>query len=179
MTDTTPTRLKRYTRGFGYKRLNHMIEAIERNARGVVAPRLVERTHPSVQVARRFIVKSVASDYLVCRYYDGQAEGSVDVYVAKPALFRGSLASQTIGSLVVTFSGYSEDAQSKTAAASGEDDENWKVTPEWIAEQQIWAINVAAVGGTGVTYENANGVDVPIVWIDDNRDGRVWAVEES
>jgi hypothetical protein len=121
--------------------------------------------------AQRFRVKSVASDYLTCHFWDGTTEAGSDVKIAKPPELRHSLASQTINGVAVTYDTFaiSGGVCTRTAHPAGAADQLEMVLPVYQiagagADAEIWADQPA--GGTGV----AAAAD----WMDTNRDGRAW-----
>jgi hypothetical protein len=91
----------------------------------------------------RMRVKAVKKNFLECKEYDGENEGTETIKVAKPYTLRGSLTSYD----GVTFSGYSTDGQSRTATI-GATTESQVINPKWIVDCEIKAIGV--IGGTGV-----------------------------
>ncbi len=177
MSDQFHQKLRPYTRGVGALRLNKLIRAVERLYRGAPIARVAHPGGLASTVVQRFKIQSVVQDALICYWYDGVNVGEQDVYVAKPWALRGSLTEQTIGALAVTFSAYVEpEYQEKTASASGESDETWKVTPDYEPDQEIIGLDVSLLGGTGVEYTGSDMVTRPVFWLDLNQVGRVWAL---
>lgn len=109
----------------------------------------------------RFRLKSVASDHLVCRSWDGAAEGAVDVLVAKSFLLRKTpFDGQSRNGVAYV---YTTDVE--RVADNGTATETQVVVEPYVVGDEVYATR-QPLRGTGV-----EGVD----WLDDNRDGRAWA----
>lgn len=111
----------------------------------------------------RYRVKVVHPDYIQCVSWDGTTEGAA-VNIAKPYLFRGSLASHD----GKTFSDYTSDGQRKLATQGGTV-ETWEITERWVLNDEIYA-EKGPIGGTGVSVSGS-----PLTLLDTNKDGRNWA----
>jgi hypothetical protein len=114
---------------------------------------------------KRYRVKSVAANYLVCRTWDGAAEGGADVKVAKPPELR-HVASEVVEGVTISYTYQSRannlDGQ-RLAGAAGFATQTEIVIPVWRVNSEIWAMKPA--GGTGVTEA---------AWLDLNVAGRMW-----
>lgn len=133
-------------------------EIVEKVSDGVDAPKQGANVAAAVRVAR-FTIVSISADYLSCRPVN--TPGGSLVYVARPYLVR-SRASHAGISYTYT------DAQNRSAS-DGVDTEDQRVTPLYVAGDEIKAVRV--IGGTGVTA--ADGAS--IVYEDQNNDARQWA----
>ncbi len=111
----------------------------------------------------RFIVTSVAGDYVICNTWDGTTAGTQDIAVAKPPLLRTSPTNRDD----LDFE-YPDD-QSRTATDADANTESQEVCPKYLADDEIFAL-LKPQGLTGVT--DADGKEVR--WIDLNLDGRIW-----
>jgi len=118
---------------------------------------------------QQFILKSTAADYLVCRTWDGLAEGTVDVYVAKPWLLRVE-PHQTNGRGGVTFV-YETDVR-RVASKVDVGSETQEVLPTYRAGDFIYAIQGVG-GGTGASIAGT-----PLEWLEINA-GRQWVKVED
>jgi hypothetical protein len=171
---------------------------VEQTTRGV---RFHAKIPPAAQPAgaQRMRVKGVYSTYLVCRTWDGNAEGSQNVYVAKPPHLRwysSAWAGMTIlgGAVTFVWSALANNIDGqRTASESGETDQIEIVVPVWQyaangsgsggSYDEIWADT--PTGGTGVTTVAetpfAGAADPAptgkkLTLMDDNRNGRYWEV---
>jgi hypothetical protein len=121
----------------------------------------------------RMRVQSVSGDYLVCKSWDGSAEGA-SVNVAKTPELRHSVTSQVIEGVTVSFAYASRTNNldgKRTATGSGYADQVEIVIPVYMDDDsslcEIWADQPA--GGTGVSVGGT-----PLIWMDTNRNGRAW-----
>jgi hypothetical protein len=122
----------------------------------------------------RIQTDGVQSDYLVCRIWDGQTEGSTDVNVAKPWLLRQTPfddGTRTNGLGQSIAYAYSDSMTRVATGPSG--DMNEVIKPSWVEDDVIIA-TTGITGGTGVEVD-----DVAVVWLDDNNDARCWATSDS
>lgn len=110
-------------------------------------------------IIQRFVVSSVAGDYVVCTRDD--ASGTVNV--AKPYQLRNSITSRN----GVT---YTYTTTQERDGTDGSNDETQVVTPSYVAGDVIFAVG-PVVGGTSVTDA--------LKWVDMNVDGRAWAVKSE
>lgn len=113
-------------------------------------------------------ITEVQADYLVCRrIWRAGALGTMDVFVAKPKLLRGSVTARD--GVTYVYSG--PDAQQRTASKSGEADEVQKVTTPYLVGD---VLEVQVVRGVTNIPEVDGQRGRPI---DQNVDGRAWAVD--
>lgn len=112
--------------------------------------------------AQAFRVQSVAADTLICRSWDGSAQGIEDVVVAKPPLLRQAVIDgQVRDGVTITW------VNATTATATdGADTETWKITLSYEPGDIIYAVR-APTGVSGAS------------WQDINTDGRTWARVEA
>jgi len=113
----------------------------------------------------RFVITSIANDYLVCREFDGTAQGTSDVYISRPYLLRASMESRNGVS-------YTYSNSQTREATDGVDTETQEVTPDYVVDDEIYAIR-GIVRGSGVSSEPAG--NRKIEWLDLNIDARAWA----
>lgn len=109
--------------------------------------------------------KSMASNHIICRTWDGSTEGTEDVLIAKPYLLRRTpFDGETRG--FVTYA-YNSDI-TRTAWDDPEDIDNQVISPAYVINDIIYATR-SIEGGTAVTVTAET-----IEWLDINADGRVW-----
>lgn len=104
-------------------------------------------------------VVSIEDDYLVCHTWDGEDEGDDEVIVAKPWMLRHELARYPWIDSLTTVDEQTVDVE------VGEDEYQWKVTPEYYVGCLIQAadrVTELEVGGD------------PVLLMDMNHDGRTW-----
>lgn len=118
---------------------------------------------------KQFKVVSLDTDVIICNTFDGVQQGTDDIKVAMPFLLRKT-----------PFDGFSRDGISyvyKTfnsrTASRGSDEEEQVIVDSYFLGDVIYATR-GIFGGTAV-YLDAPTNTIPIVWLDDNRDGRYWA----
>lgn len=136
---------------------------VQRTTRGI---RIIPRGGVSDgEKWKRFLVKEVKGDYLVCSAWDGVTAGEEDVLIAKEPELRHSLTSQTIQGVEVTYTDHAIAADgccTRTATASGYEDQEEMVIPTWQigggVDSEIWACEPD--GGTGVEVD-----DVELKWL--------------
>jgi len=112
----------------------------------------------------RFRLKSIQGDYLICVTWNGFDEGDENINVARPVLLRTVTTSHNDVTFVYT------DDVTRTASASGEDDETQVIVPAYVVDDEIFAIK-GITRGTGALSETHRA----IVWQDLNTDSRAWA----
>ncbi len=127
-------------------------------------------TSGGAQASRRFRVKSVAGDWLVCRTWNGEKEGDTDVLVAKSFLLRRSRWDGVLHNGVT----YTYTSDVERTATNGTATETQVVVPAYVVGDEVWATR-NCLGGTGVWTPE----EEQLVWLDDNRDGRAWAKKAS
>lgn len=97
-------------------------------------------------------LKSVQADYVTARTWNGETEGSTDIFIAKNTETRQP-ASETIAGELWTYTyGTGADANNQyRSAAHGTVTESQVVTPYWIADDTPSAIIFAmSAGNTGI-----------------------------
>jgi hypothetical protein len=103
-----------------------------------------------------FVYKSMQSDHLVCRSYEGGLEGSIDVNVYKPHQLRFSVGGRTIDGVAISYSAYNIEDQTRTAGL--------------LANTYTEVITTRYVVGDIIAATQIEGE-----WVDMNIDGRAWA----
>jgi len=136
----------------------------------------VAQAESSADSARptRMRVKNTSDfgDYLVCRRWDGTTEGTTDILVALPYLLQKTPFNGQVRN-GVTYAYITNRRRTATHATDGTFTE--VVTPSYVLNDEIWAER-AGSGGSGVVEE---GTGNAVRWMDKNRDGRAWAIEEE
>jgi len=128
---------------------------------------------------RRFRVKSIENDYLVCRKYNSTAdeESATDINVAKPyELRRTPFDGETItyiNAQQISYSYTSQRERTATEVSPGSDSETQVMTPDYWVDCEI----IAAIGIYGTTGVTVSGT--LLQWEDLNTAGRFWAKEAS
>lgn len=114
-----------------------------------------------------YLFKSMASDWLVCRTWDGTNEGTTDINIAKPPRLRFSVLTLTmIDGTVITYSDYNLVNQTRTAT-----DDSGNVESQVIGEPYLLNdIIYAAPARTLVQDDTGKTVTL----LDLNDDGRAW-----
>jgi len=112
----------------------------------------------------RFRFKSMGTDHLVCRTWDGTNEGASDINIAKSPKLRFSITSETIDVLTITYSSYNTGSQ--TRVATGTISENQAIVPRFLVNDIIYAVSAS----TGVSVSST-----PVSLIDLNLDARAWS----
>ncbi len=145
---------------------NQLVDAFNRQFIGVELPRQLSNLgdDEGSGVRQRFKIFTIAGDYLVCSPWDGFTDSDERINVARPYLLRTSLESHNSVTFVFT------DDVTRTASATGEDDETQVIVPAYVIDDEIWATR-DFIGGTGAISDT----DEEIEWLDDNRDARAWA----
>lgn len=178
--DTTqpPQRLRRWSEGnpLSAAHLNEVVEAVRRlitppvGAREVIPPGVAD----ALQV-RQFKVLSVEGDYLWCERQTGgptNKGGEVPYRVAKPYLLRRTPFDGTAGRNGVTYVYDTDSSRTATITATSQT-EDQAVIPSYETGDVLYAVR-GITGGTGATYNDADGNPQPIDWLDMNADGRMW-----
>lgn len=124
--------------------------------------------------ARMYRLKSVEADYVTCRTYTWNSttslyeDGDTDVYIAKEFKLRNSIAFEVIEGQRYDYSyfpsGYALNVV-RNAHINGVFIETCMVTPEWLADDLIFALGC----NSGVRVGNS---EIPLIMLDD---GRAWA----
>lgn len=145
---------------------------IQQTSRGTILR--MEPVESGGNECQRMQVQSVQGDYITCKTYNGVTTGSTVIYVAKPVELRHSVTNEQIGTIAVTYTNYataSNGACTRTAAASGYDNQSEMVLPTYHTGSTSLSEIIADEpnGGTGVT--NAGK---PLTYMDTNRDARAW-----
>lgn len=124
--------------------------------------------------ARMYRLKSVQADYVTCRTYTWNSttslyeDGDTDVYIAKQFKLRNSIAFEIIEGQRYDYSYFvGPDTLNvvRNALISGDLVETCMVTPEWLANDLIFALGC----NSGVRVGNS---EIPLIMLDD---GRAWA----
>jgi len=175
--DMTTAQLEEWQSGevIAASKLNQPVRHINRNLPHAGPPRQVvgAAVAGGRMTVRRFQVRQVKGDYLVCRTLDvSNNAGDDDIKVAKPYLLRRTpFDGETRNGISYT---YSSDTERE--ADDGDDTEDQVVVPSYVEHgddetgDEIYAIR-APTGGTGVVDSENNAVS----WLDLNVDGRAWA----
>jgi hypothetical protein len=112
-------------------------------------------------------LKSMATDWIICRTWDGTNEGTTDVKIAKPPKLRFSIVTLTmIDGTVITYIDYDTDDQTRTAADDSGNTENQVIGEPYLLNDLIYA----APARTLVQDDDGK----IIVLLDLNVDGRAW-----
>lgn len=102
--------------------------------------------------------KSMGTDHLVCRTWDGTTEGSTDIKIAKPDKLRFSITAATIDTVALAYSDYDTSAQTRSAS-DGTSSETQVITPRYLVNDLIWAMTcttLVTVTGTVLTLLDLN-----------------------
>ena len=160
---------KRYQRGLPLraKQLNQLQQGIVRLNGGANPPlQLVGQATGVNKIAiGRFVITSIAEDYLVCREFDGTQQGEVDVYIAKPPLLRNSVVARA----GITYTYSAVDTRTADDGAATEDQ---VIVPSYTVDDEIYAMR-GINRGSGV-FSDPNSTQ-KIEWLDLNLDARAWA----
>jgi hypothetical protein len=89
-------------------------------------------------------LKSVSDNYLTCRSWDGSNDGTTDIYIAKVHKLRNSITQEVIEGVTYDYT-YATGPDSlnkyRISKVSGVEVERHVVTPEWIVNDLIYAID--------------------------------------
>jgi len=158
------------------RRLNEPVKVIRQLIRGVEPARQLKSSSRSTSVdVRQFRIKSIDLDFMICREWNGTAEGDADFIIAKPPLLRASVTERTFGVLTATYSAVNSTGTQRTATVGG-DSETQVVIPSYEVDDVVYAIRNVK-GGTGATREEL-GNDIAVDWLELNQ-GRAWATKAS
>ncbi len=116
----------------------------------------------------RFRIKFIEGDFLQCVTWNGVEEGTERINVARPVLLRKITASHNSVTFVYT------DNVTRTASASGQDDETQVIVPAYVVDDEIIAIKGITRGTGAIASGNKQ-----IVWQDLNIDARAWAKQAA
>lgn len=122
-------------------------------------------------VVRQMVIAAIHDDYLVCRDWDGHAEGETDVEVARPWELQRTPwdgESRTIDG--VTYSYTYADAASRTKSADDQDEEQVIVPPYFVG-----AVIQAAALISGHAASHGEDPVTLVRLIDTNNAARAWA----
>ena len=131
---------------------------------------------PTPTPAQMFAIRALSNaDYYVARTFDGTNLGATDVYLAKPARLRPSVAAEVIDGVGITYSSYTAD--NARTASDGTNTEFQVVFPRFTAyatapsgvDDLAVVFAVPVVNGTGVMAGSA-----PVTWLEISP-ARVWA----
>jgi|ERR1051326_2514898 hypothetical protein len=135
-----------------------------RTTRGVVAIPPQPRRGWSIGLYR---FKSMASDWLICRTWDGTNDGTADIKIAKPPKLRFSIATLTmIDGTIITYDLYDLVNQTRRATDNSGNSENQVIGEPYLLNDLIYA----APARTLVQDDDGNTVTL----LDLNDDGRAW-----
>ncbi len=113
--------------------------------------------------------KSMGTDHIICRTWDGITEGTTDVKIAKPPHLWFSVAAETLRTTPVTYSAYSLQNQSRQASRpSGS--EIQLITRAYEVNDIIWAVQCE-------TFMSVGQPAVKVALQDNNVAGRAWAAQ--
>lgn len=115
-------------------------------------------------------LKSVSDEYLVCRSWDGENEGTQDVKIAKPSKLRSSIDEETIDGTLVTYTNYDAENQTRHASAGvapNTTEEDQVIVPRYLQDDVIYAVKAKTMAA------DEDGKDIALM--DLNIDGRAWA----
>ena len=132
-------------------KLNQPIDAINSMARGV-RPGVGAHRLPRV-VGRQLQITAIENDHLTCNPYDGNADTTTEIRVAKPSLLRHVAAHNGIT--------YQYRSDGTREANNGSSTEIQALVPAYVVGDVIYALANFA-GGTNVTHGGGN---VPAVWL--------------
>lgn len=148
-----------------------MSDAIERFKATRTPPRAEERrvgnpTAAAAGSAQQMKVQTIEDDYLICKTWDGAAEGGTSINVAKPMVLRKASAWPNGSG---SYGSWGTGGQTRTDTSTDPDETQAVVVPYVTsgAGQIITAFRPQ--GGTGLTVGG-----VPVAWEDCNNDGRAW-----
>lgn len=141
-----------------------------------------EPASPAVSV-ERFRLKSMGTNVLVCRTWDGTSEGDTDTFVAKPTKLQPRIAYERIDGVLWTYT-YPSNTE-RVASATGQPDEQQNIVPRYLVPATYTG---PGPGFPTVVYPGdeifaaqfedalfvADGV-TPVYYQDLNVDGRAWA----
>lgn len=150
---------------------NMIVDGFNRLFSGVDAPTQGANQQDSVgnRLIARFLIEAIEGDYLEGILWDGftaPTSATPRIHVARPFLLRTSLSSH--GDVDFDYT----DNVTRTASASGEDDETQVIVPSYEIDDQL-IIMRGINGETGVI----TGAGSVAEWIDMNIDARAWAKE--
>lgn len=125
---------------------------------------------PSAVVAQfRFV--GFGGDFLLGRVFDGVNVGAEDVKIAKPYLLRNSTFNFRTRE-GVTYRAVGTHQRIATKVGTSPPEREIQVIVEPYLEDDLIYATAHVKGGVDVSSDG-----VPLLWVDDNRDGRAWAAE--
>lgn len=110
--------------------------------------------------------KSMETEFIICRSWNGETEGSTDVKIAKPSKLRFSIVLETIDGSDVNYDGYDLTAQTRNAS-DGTNSETQVIVPRYLVDDLIFACRANSLA----TDEDEHKIGL----MDMNVDGRAWA----
>lgn len=149
-------RIKRTTRGTAIELLN-------------LGGGFTPQAQPDASVAKLYRVKEIFADVYRCHQWDGTTEATADVYIAKNAKLRNSVASETIDGSVYTYS-YDASFIFRTAF-NGTNSELQEVIPRVLTNDVIIATEVEV---PILLLKVPGDPAISVTWMDLNWDGRAW-----
>lgn len=118
--------------------------------------------------------KSMESEFIICRTWDGSNEGSSDIYIGKPPELWFSVDSETIRGDDITYDNYDFDNQTRRAQTTTGAPETQRVTRPYIEDDIIWAAPALSFVDPDDVPDNKE-----VTLIDLNRAGRTWLAAGS
>lgn len=132
---------------------------------------------------QRFRLKSIGTNVLVCRTWDGTTEGATDTFVAKPTKLQPRILYEYLDGRLWTYT-YPSNTQ-RVASSTGQPDEQQNIVPRFLGAMSFTG---PGPGFPTVVYPGdeifaaqfedalftADGV-TPVYYQDLNVDGRAWA----
>jgi hypothetical protein len=119
---------------------------------------------------KRFRLKEVKSEYLVCRTWDGTTEGDSDVNVAKSPKLRCTITEEGLDGVVYEYA-YTSNEERTSTDTDDNTTESQRIVPRFLVDDEIFAISCS----TGVTDDD----DAEIGLMDLNLDARAWAAQSN
>lgn len=114
-----------------------------------------------------YIFKSMGTDHIVCRTWDGTNQGSTDIKIAKIPDLWFSNSSEAIDGTTYNYTSYSTGAQTRVSTPTGGTAEVQVIVPRYLPDDSI----IFAVSAqTFVTVDS-----IPIGLLDLNLAGRAWS----
>jgi hypothetical protein len=127
---------------------------------------------------KMFKVVDVDVDFINCHTFDGVTEGTDTIKVALPFLIRktpfDSATRTDPPRAEITYVYTSNIRRTATKTVDGEEVEEFQIIVDSYEEGDIIFASKGIFGNTGV-YQDDPTNEKPIIWLDENRDGRYWA----
>lgn len=145
---------------------------------GAALPRQVTPKGSIFQM-KMFKVVELDTDVIICNTFDGVEQGTDDIKVALPFLLRKTpfdSATRTDPPRADISYVYSDNNLRK--ATNIDDEEEDQIIVASYEKDDIIFASKGIFGNTGL-YADAPTNEVPIIWLDENKDGRFWAQDDS